>query len=78
MTSCELLDKCGFFKKFQGNDEVIKNGWIKMYCQSGEKSELCARKKIRKETGNPPPDNMAPNGYIIKMVDLSWMKESGK
>ena len=40
---CELLDKCGFFLNFKGNPEVVKQGWISMYCESMEKSELCAR-----------------------------------
>ncbi len=62
---CELLDKCGFFKNFKGNTEVLKQGWIRMYCQSREKSMKCKRKEIRQKTGSPPPDNMAPTGKML-------------
>jgi len=62
---CELLDKCGFFLNFKGNNEVIKNGWIRSFCESKEKSEKCERKKIRKATGKPPVDNMAPTGKLL-------------
>lgn len=51
---CELLDKCGFFLNFKANTEVIKQGWIRMFCENEEKSEKCERKKIRKQTGKPP------------------------
>ena len=65
--SCELLEKCGFFINFKANAEVIKQGWVRMYCQSQEKSERCKRKKIRQETGQPPADNMAPTGDMIRI-----------
>jgi len=38
-----------------------------MYCESKEKSEKCKRKQIRKETGNPPADNLSPTGRLILM-----------
>jgi len=28
-------------------------------------SEKCERKKIRKQTGKPPADNMAPTGKML-------------
>jgi hypothetical protein len=62
---CELLDKCGFFLNYRGNSEVVKEGWIIMFCKSKEKSEKCERKKIRKQTGKPPEDNMTPTGRIL-------------
>ena len=62
---CELLDKCGFFINYKGNTEVVKQGWILMFCENKEKSEKCERKKIRKQTGNPPVDNMTPTGKIL-------------
>jgi hypothetical protein len=67
--NCELLEKCGFFINFKGNSEVIRQGWVRMFCQSQEKSERCQRKKIRRETGSPPPDNMAPTGDVIKVIE---------
>lgn len=65
MQECEFLSKCGFFKNFQGNPEVIKQGWVRMYCENSEKSEKCQRKSYRKKTGSPPADNMSPTGKII-------------
>ena len=62
---CPLLEKCGFFKTFAGNSEVIQKGWVSLYCENLEKSEKCERKKIRQQTGKPPADNMAPNGQIL-------------
>ena len=62
---CELLDKCGFFKNYQGNTEVVKNAWIKMFCDDKQSSERCERKKYRKQNGKPPADNMAPTGKML-------------
>lgn len=62
---CELLDTCGFFLNFKGNSEVIKQGWIRSFCESRVKSERCERKKIRAQTGQPPVDNMTPTGKLL-------------
>jgi hypothetical protein len=62
---CELLEKCGFFLNFKGNNETVINGWIRLYCESREKSETCERKKIRKATGKPPADNLSPTGRLL-------------
>lgn len=62
---CELLEKCGFFQNFIGNSEVLKQGWVKMFCEEKEKSEKCERKKIREKTGVPPADNMTPTGKML-------------
>jgi hypothetical protein len=62
---CELLEKCGFFLNFKKNSEVVKRGWIRAFCESLDKSENCERKKIRKQTGKPPADNMAPTGKML-------------
>ena len=62
---CELLEKCGFFLNFKGNSEVIKNNWISIFCGNKDKSEKCKRKEVRKQTGKPPADNMAPTGTLL-------------
>jgi hypothetical protein len=62
--NCPNLEKCGFFNKFSGNSDVVKNGWIRMYCQDITKSDLCERKKLAK-TGKIPPDNMTPTGKML-------------
>jgi len=63
--NCELLEKCGFFLNFKKNSEVVKQGWIRSFCESKEKSEKCERKKVRTQTGKPPADNMAPTGKML-------------
>ncbi len=65
MEGCQFLEKCGFFNNFQGNPEVVKQGWVRMYCQNLEKSEGCERKKYRKAKGTPPADNMSPTGKML-------------
>lgn len=62
---CEFLDTCGFFLGFTSNLEVIKQGWIQLYCENSEHSALCERKIIRLKTGTPPVDNMSPLGTLI-------------
>ncbi len=62
---CEFLDKCGFFLNYMGNTEVIKQGWIRMYCENQEKSKQCERRKVREHTGRPPADNMCPTGKAL-------------
>lgn len=62
---CEFLEKCGFFLNYEGNTEVVKQGWIAMFCEDREKSERCARRQVRRETGQPPADNMAPTGRLL-------------
>jgi hypothetical protein len=62
---CELLEACGFFKNFKHNKGVVEQTWIRMYCESKETSETCARKIFRKQTGRPPADNMAPTGKML-------------
>ena len=58
---CELLNKCGFFRKYMESREAACKGLISMYCQ-GRKMNDCQRKAYRKAHGAPPPDTMLPNG----------------
>ena len=62
---CEFLDRCGFFINHKANTEVIKQGWVALFCEDLEKSQQCARKKIRQQTGQPPADNMSPTGDLL-------------
>lgn len=63
MNNCELLDKCGFFAKYKETSDVACKGFIALYCK-GPKLDECKRKEHRKQHGQPPADNMLPNGYI--------------
>ena len=62
---CEFLETCGFFNNYKANSEVVKQGWIQIYCEDKKKSEKCERKKVLMETGTPPADNMAPTGKML-------------
>jgi hypothetical protein len=64
---CELLEKCGFFKKFQNINELACRGFINRYCK-GSDMNRCKRKEYRQKYGAPPTDDMMPNGltYIWK------------
>ena len=62
---CELLEQCGFFKKYQESMDMACNAIIKLYCK-GPKMDQCKRKEYRKKHGHPPSDDMMPSGYIIK------------
>jgi hypothetical protein len=63
--NCENPVKCHFFEDFKGNSEVVKEGWIRHFCESKEKSEKGERKKVGRQTGKPPLDNMAPTGKML-------------
>lgn len=61
---CELINTCGFFANYLAHFEVVKEKWVKLYCDSKVTSDLCERKKIRNQTGKPPEDRMAPTGKL--------------
>ena len=62
---CENLEICGFFINFKEHSEVVKNAWIRIFCENLEMSELCERKIFKKKNGRIPPDNMAPTGKLM-------------
>ena len=65
MAECELLQKCGFFKKFGMSHDVACKGLVSQYCR-GSKQNQCKRKEYRKAHGSPPPDEMLPGGAMLK------------
>jgi hypothetical protein len=58
---CELLETCGFFKKYNDSLDLACRGFIKSYCK-GDKMDDCARKIYRNTHGEPPHDDMMPSG----------------
>lgn len=60
---CELLEKCSYFQKY---NKIVNEMYIMTFCSDKEKSKECYRKKIRNETGTPPPANVTPTGKILK------------
>lgn len=65
MQECSNLAKCGFIEKYNTSKSLAVKGFIAMYCK-GSKQDECKRKKLKEETGQRPPDDMMPNGAIIK------------
>ena len=65
MKDCDLLEKCGFFKKYQLTKELACKGFIRQFCQ-GEHQNTCQRKAYRLEHGTPPPEDMMPNGAMVQ------------
>ncbi len=64
MADCEMLGKCGFFKKYAESYESACRGLIAQYCR-GSKQSQCKRKEYRQKHGTPPPDNMLPAGHLF-------------
>lgn len=63
-TRCELLDTCGFFRKYGETKDLACRGFAHTYC-TGPKMNECKRKEYRKVHGTPPPDDMMPNGALL-------------
>jgi hypothetical protein len=61
---CELLNKCGFFKKYQSTKDLACKGFMLSYCK-GLKMNECKRKEYRIKNGAPPIDDMMPSGHIM-------------
>ena len=61
---CEILGKCGFFKKYHDIKNLACRGFIRMYCR-GPKMDECKRKQYLAEHGHPPDDDMLPSGDPI-------------
>jgi hypothetical protein len=64
-TYCELLEKCGFFMKYQKSKELECRGFINQYC-NGPKQNECKRKEYRYKNGVPPSDEMMPTGQMLR------------
>ena len=64
--TCALLEKCGFFRKYQSSQDLACKGFIARYCE-GSMVDDCKRKQYREEHGSAPSDDMMPNGSTAKM-----------
>lgn len=65
MKECEMLNNCGFFKKYRQTKDLACKGFMRMYCR-GDKQEECKRKQYKKQHGHPPSDDMLPSGHMIR------------
>ena len=61
LNTCELLDTCGFFKKYQSSNNLACRGLIGTYCK-GPKMNQCKRLEYRNKYGRPPENSMMPSG----------------
>lgn len=61
---CELLDKCGFFKKYRETQNLACRSFMRNYCE-GPRMDECKRKEYRKQHGVPPDDDMMPSGHMV-------------
>ena len=66
MGKCQFYENCGFLNSFQKSEERMREGWIKSFCKSKEKSETCRRKILYRQNGCLPPDNVMPTGKILQ------------
>lgn len=62
---CELLVKCGFFKKYSESRFLACQGLINRYCK-GPEMDKCKRKEYRRVHETPPPDDMLPSGVMLR------------
>ncbi|MBN2363883.1 hypothetical protein JXL83_07105 [candidate division WOR-3 bacterium] len=62
--TCELLEKCGFFRKYQDVENEICEMLIAEYCKGSMMNE-CKRKEYRQKNGVPPSDDMLPDGEML-------------
>jgi len=63
---CELLAKCGFFKKYAESKDLACRGFIRQYCR-GDGQASCKRKEYRQKHGSPPSDDMMPSGQLMSL-----------
>jgi len=66
---CDLINECAYFQFYEEQRSMAIDVWKKLFCMNISKSEKCERKKIRKETGEPPPDNMSPTGELLGLPE---------
>lgn len=58
---CDFFKGCAFFNKYKERLGAAYDGFVTMYCD-GLKMEDCKRRQYRLEKGEPPVDDMLPNG----------------
>jgi hypothetical protein len=59
--TCEFLSGCAFFNKYKEPLGAAYDGFVALYC-NGPKLEVCKRRQYRIEKGEPPAEDMLPNG----------------
>ncbi len=65
--TCERLSTCGFFKKYGQDKSLACKGFVSRYCM-GDRMNECKRKEYFEAHGNPPSDDMMPNGRVVSKI----------
>jgi len=65
MKECYLLEKCGFFNKYNCRGIINCQEFIDTYCR-GDKMEACRRLQYHNRYGVAPSDEMMPTGKMVK------------
>jgi len=58
---CEFLNGCAFFNKYKDTLGAAYDGFVALYCH-GPRLEDCKRRIFRINKGEPPAEDMLPNG----------------
>ncbi len=61
---CELLEACGFFRRYRNELVPVCRRAIELYCR-GSMQSGCARKAYRTRTWLMPQDSMMPSGTML-------------
>lgn len=61
---CPNFTQCGFFRKYEGTNNLACRGLIRTYC-GGPKRNDCQRKTYKQQRGAAPSDDMLPNGSMM-------------
>ena len=64
MKECYLLEKCGFFNKYNCRGDVFCQEFIDKYCK-GDFMNDCERLQYRNRYGVAPSDEMMPTGAMM-------------
>jgi hypothetical protein len=63
---CERFNKCPFFQKYKdGIGSIQYKLFADSYCR-GVLMDVCKRLAYEESRGEKAPDNMSPDGYMIK------------
>jgi hypothetical protein len=65
MKECYLLEKCGFFNKYNCSGEIDCQEYIEKYCR-GDMMIHCKRLQYRNRIGVAPSDDMMPSGAMMR------------
>jgi len=64
---CKNMEGCSMYNFITNAVRIIQlQPFLKEYCMNPEKYNECARYKIKDE-GGKPPDNLLPDGKILKI-----------